>query len=428
MKFKSLSILLLLTVSLFISPLIISGDEFSNISHISNEKNLEVSNNFKPNIISQTSDVFKSSRHYPTHQNQKVFRSSATLDTTNSLSTSITQKSITLDQDGEHYWDEAIPITGVVTDTRDELFPGVEVYLFLNESDISEGNEVATATANANAIFSFSIDFAQGDIGFWNWTVWYPDQDDGDEDFGIDCFECAKVVDIGNFSLYDEISFSATLDSEEEIPPGDTIQFTGEITLRNGGAVPIPIRNNYALTYVIEYIEVDSTTNNSYFGNENEITFTDTYSGTTDDTAIITITINGTTPYYKYQNNDVTGTLSFTINTDWVFNLYQTEVDGVDYSQTDFNNNYLARNNQEILVSGVFNSSSEGVDANDWNNIPIDIEIDGGGIGNLNTSMDVTVNTVSNGSFSFIFDVSKMRSISSSECAITAIAQNVPIR
>ena len=154
MKFKSLSVLLLLTVSLFISPLLISGNEFSNISHISNEKNLEVSNNFKPNLISQTSDVFKSSRHYPTHQNQKVFRSSATLDTKNSFSTSITQNSITLDQEGEYYWDEAIPITGVVTDTRDELFPGVEVYLFLNESDISEGNEVATATANANAIFA----------------------------------------------------------------------------------------------------------------------------------------------------------------------------------------------------------------------------------------------------------------------------------
>ena len=123
MKFKSLSVLLLLTVSLFISPLLISGNEFSNISHISNEKNLEVSNNFKPNVISQTSDVFKSSRHYPTHQNQKVFRSSATLDTTNSFSTSITQTSIILDQDGEYYWDEAIPITGVVTDTRDELFP-----------------------------------------------------------------------------------------------------------------------------------------------------------------------------------------------------------------------------------------------------------------------------------------------------------------
>ena len=48
-------------------------------------------------------------------------------------------------------------------------------------------------------------------------------------------------------------------------------------TLRNGGAVPIPIRNNYALTYVIDYVEVGSTTNNSYFGNENAITFTDTY-------------------------------------------------------------------------------------------------------------------------------------------------------
>jgi len=403
MKFKSLSVLLLLTVSLFISPLLISGNEFSNISHISNEKNLEVSNTFKPNVISQTSDVFKSSRHYPTHQNQKVFRSSATLDTTNSFSTSITQNSITLDQEGEYYWDEAIPITGVVTDTRDELFPNVEVYLFLNTSDISEGNEVATATAGANAVFTFSRNFDQSDIGFWNWTVWYPDQDDGDADFGIDCFECAKIVDTGNFTLYDEISFSATRDSGEEIAPADTIQFTGSISLRNGGAVPIPIRNNYALTYVINYNEVGPTTNNSYFGNENAITFRDTYSGTTEDSATITITINGTTPYYKYQNNDVTETLTFSINTDWIFNLYPTELDGVETSQSDFNNNYLTRNNQEILVSGVFNSSSDGVDANLWNNIPINIEIDGGGIGNSNTSMDVTVNTVSNGSFSFIF-------------------------
>ena len=388
MKIKPLSILLLLTLSLFITPFIISGDEFQEITHISEEINLDTSKNFEQREFLQIPDVFKSSRHFTTNENQKVFRSSATIDTTKSISTSITQSSISLDQDGEHYWDDPVTITGIVTDTRNENFPNVEVYLFLNTSDISEGNEIATATSGANAVFTFSRNFDQSDIGFWNWTVWYPDQDDGDADFGIDCFECAKIVDTGNFTLYDEISFSATRDSGEEIAPADTIQFTGSISLRNGGAVPIPIRNNYALTYVINYNEVGPTTNNSYFGNENAITFTDTYSGTTDDSATITITINGTTPYYKYQNNDVTETLSFTINTDWVFNLYQTEVDGVDTSQSDFNNNYLARDNQEILVSGVFNSSSEGVDANLWNNIPINIEIDGGGIGNSNTSMD----------------------------------------
>ena len=426
MKFKSLSVLLLLTVSLFISPLLISGNEFSNISHISNEKNLEVSNNFKPNVISQTSDVFKSSRHYPTHQNQKVFRSSATLDTTNSFSTSITQTSIILDQEGEYYWDEAIPITGVVTDTRDELFPGVEVYLFLNESDISEGNEVATATANANAIFAFSRDFLQNQIGFWNWTIWYPDQDDGDADFGIDCFECAKVVDTGNFTLYDEISFSAVRDSGEQIAPADDIQFTGSIELRNGNPVPVAIRNNYALTYTINYNEVGSTTNNSYFGTSSSITFNDNYPGTTADSGTITIEINGTTPYYKYQNNDQTETLTFSIVTDWVFNLANTQVDGVATTQSDFNNQFLSRTNQEIIISGVFNSSSEGVDANLWNNVPINIEIDGAGISNTNTSMDFTVNTVSNGTFFATFILNTANFSNPTENLIITITNTDP--
>ena len=426
MKFKSLSVLLLLTVSLFISPLLISGNEFSNISHISNEKNLEVSNNFKPNVISQTSDVFKSSRHYPTHQNQKVFRSSATLDTTNSFSTSITQTSIILDQEGEYYWDEAIPITGVVTDTRDELFPGVEVYLFLNESDISEGNEVATATANANAIFAFSRDFLQNQIGFWNWTIWYPDQDDGDADFGIDCFECAKVVDTGNFTLYDEISFSAVRDSGEQIAPADNIQFTGSIELRNGNPVPVAIRNNYALTYTINYNEVGSTTNNSYFGTSSSITFNDNYPGTTADSGTITIEINGTTPYYKYQNNDQTETLTFSIVTDWVFNLANTQVDGVATTQSDFNNQFLSRTNQEIIISGVFNSSSEGVDANLWNNVPINIEIDGAGISNTNTSMDFTVNTVSNGTFFATFILNTANFSNPTENLIITITNTDP--
>ena len=53
---------------------------------------------------------------------------------------------------------------------------------------------MATATANANAIFAFSRDFLQNQIGL-ELDYMVPDQDDGDADFGIDCFECAKVVD-----------------------------------------------------------------------------------------------------------------------------------------------------------------------------------------------------------------------------------------
>ena len=86
--------------------------------------------------------------------------------------------------------------------------------------------------------------------------------------------------------------------------------------------------------------------------------------------------------------------------------MYPTQIDGVNKTPSDLESEFFSRTDQLIVLSGKFNSSSEGVDANLWNNINITIEFLGAGIADSNNSLDVIVKTKTNGSFHYNFSLS----------------------
>ncbi len=94
----------------------------------------------------------------------------------------------------------------------------------------------------ANAVFTFSRNFLQSDIGFWNWTIWYLIKMMEMRILELIVLNVQRWL-IPVILLYMMKYSAATRDSGEQIAPADTIQFTGSISLRNG----VPFQFQYEI-------------------------------------------------------------------------------------------------------------------------------------------------------------------------------------
>ncbi|MHA2504423.1 MAG: hypothetical protein ACXAE3_16330, partial [Candidatus Kariarchaeaceae archaeon] len=401
---KSYLVITRLLLSLFGAPYIVSGNdlpEFSSRSTSLGSGALSASEGSSSiSYVEQQENVVQETPKLITQQSNGLQLSEAAFD----------PPRIEKEATGPNYYGDSLSTTGTATDNRDVEYPGITVYLFLDNpvGDIIDAVDNSITDSNGDYTLNFPA-FTTADLGTHSWSVWYPNQDAGDPEFGIDCFNCNKTVANGSFSLFDEIDFDVLFANTVDLSPADNLEFTSSVELSNTDPLPPAVLSNFSISYDIDYQDpsltdvVDATASFTTAS----IVETIPYPGTSEATATITVDIVGSATNYVI-NAPTQYSGVFNIITEFTFTIGNIDISGetgTPFTKTQLEGDqFFSRTNQLVTLSGTYISTSLGANASHWNNVPVQVSISGSGL--TDSSLDSSgLATNASGIFVYSFSI-----------------------
>jgi len=305
----------------------------------------------------------------------------------------------------EYYWDEFIDITGQHPDGKIE---GITIYLFIDQSQTeTDTNKALTSTttdANGDYTFSFKLNSPQSNLGYHNYSLYQPDVYP-DPDFPF-CGPCAQHIEYGNFTTYDNSTFSTSLVNklaDGQIIPSESIDFAVSVTAANGNPMPLPAITNYSVDYNITFANGLPTISRTNQGLTADTTvFSESYPDNSESIFNnISVLVKGTAPNYK-KLAPLTFQEQFNVTAQFTLTRDTFLMSDVPYTDAALDGQFIYRTSQNIFINGTFNSTTVGVDPSFNDNNPVSLNITGGGSGGI----DLNTTTDTNGYFFFNFTLS----------------------